>query len=197
VSEARLKRREAPLPKEVNTFLLNDTIVIALEPESEPALADVGTMCWLLNRAVVPAFLDGVLFRGAVVSGEFYVDQDSERKSAVLGPAVVDAADWYERTEWAGVHFTPTSSLRIENFLAQPGVWNRRESLMFKHPRVPIKQQIPAELFVLNWMNECAGKFVRSRGKRFAAKHMRSTRILEHSLNGTWMKIRKRTLEAP
>src|SRR5215469_6098849 len=57
-----IKNKGGTLPKEVNTFLLNDTIVIALESGSEPALADVGTMCWLLNRAIVPAFFDRVFF---------------------------------------------------------------------------------------------------------------------------------------
>lgn len=174
ISEAAT--RGARPPKNLHTFLLNDTIVIVLESDGIATFADVAAMCWLLTGLFVPAFLGGVLFRGAVAIGDFYVDPDM---NTVLGPAVVDAADWHDKAEWVGVHFTPSSSLMIQRFMFDTTSF--REWAVLKYS-VPLKQGKAPDQFVLNWLGECVGHLLSehpSPGPRSQRRPMTRKHFLE------------------
>ncbi|HVE70538.1 MAG TPA: hypothetical protein VNI54_04150 [Thermoanaerobaculia bacterium] len=55
-----------------------------------------------------------MLFRGSIGIigiGSFYVNDDT---NTVMGSAVTDAAAWYDRADWMGVHATPQASITID-----------------------------------------------------------------------------------
>jgi hypothetical protein len=54
----------------------------------------------------------GILFRGACALGEFYEVDDET--NTIMGPVVSDAAAWYDKAEWIGIHLTPRSSMYVE-----------------------------------------------------------------------------------
>jgi hypothetical protein len=55
----------------------------------------------------------GILFRGAFAIGDYI-----ESENAVLGPAVIDAAQWFEMPDMFSVIATPNAMFAIERVLA-------------------------------------------------------------------------------
>lgn len=54
-----------------------------------------------------------IFYRGAMSTGEILVNPGS---NTVIGPAVVDAAAWYEQADWFGVIATPSFGIGIDHF---------------------------------------------------------------------------------
>ncbi|MHB8471297.1 MAG: hypothetical protein ACYDC8_00325 [Gammaproteobacteria bacterium] len=54
-----------------------------------------------------------ILYRGAMSFGEILIDKKSQ---TVIGPAVADAAEWYEQADWFGVVITPSCGIGIDYF---------------------------------------------------------------------------------
>src|SRR5216684_2634281 len=98
----------------LTTFTFNDTVVIIYRTERQSTLADVKSFFTLLRKFVVDSLANRILFRGSIAIGLFYVDDDS---NTILGPAVTDAASWYDRADWIGVHATPHASMYIESLV--------------------------------------------------------------------------------
>jgi hypothetical protein len=40
-------------------------------------------------------------------------------KNLIMGEAVTDAAAWYERANWIGIHATPRASMLIDRFIEE------------------------------------------------------------------------------
>lgn len=95
--------RERRVVREVLAF--SDSIVLTMERPASPE-GLIGLLCDELSRIVLKALKDGILLRGAVSYGEFFLDSDS---TVLLGPAAVDAHEWSEMAEWVGVLLTPTA----------------------------------------------------------------------------------------
>lgn len=132
--------------EQVKTFTFNDTIVIALLCGIRaPSLDQISAFCAVLRKFIVDSMNNGLLFRGAAALGEFRAD---DLTNTIMGDAVTDAAQWYEETDWIGVHFTPRSFLHIERDLH--GAANRREWAMLPY-KVPLKGGKTLDTFAVNW----------------------------------------------
>jgi len=86
----------------------SDTIVVTVEErEKAPLLGIIG-------NHLIPPFLSalerGVFLRGAISCGEYY-----HKGNILIGPAVDEAGDWFERGDWIGVMLTPSSMLHIRS----------------------------------------------------------------------------------
>lgn len=103
-------------PVDLRLFVFQDTIIIVYE-RTDRAL-ELRDMVWfghILRVAEMIALQKGVLLRGSFASGEFY--RVSIETNTVLGPAVRDAARWYDQADWVGIHATPRTSLLIQSYL--------------------------------------------------------------------------------
>jgi hypothetical protein len=40
-----------------------------------------------------------------------------EKSNTVMGDAIADAAQWYEKSDWIGVHFTPRSYMQLKRMM--------------------------------------------------------------------------------
>jgi hypothetical protein len=129
----------------VTTFTFNDTVLIVCRTRAVPALDDVKHFCLLLRKFAVDSLAQGILFRGAVSIGSFYVDDDS---NTVMGAAVTDAAAWYDSADWVGINATPHASLLIQALL-EPGGTDL-DHLLVDYP-VPLKEQPALDLKAINW----------------------------------------------
>ena len=63
-----------------------------------------------------------MLLRGAISIGEFVT-----KDNTVIGPAVADAAQWYENCNWIGIVATPKYGYAFQHFV---------ESFSFKNPQI-------------------------------------------------------------
>lgn len=92
---------------EVRTF--GDTILMTIGNSTLPIPADIEAAAAWSSFLVATGLDSGYRFRGAIAAGDFISTPE-----AIIGPAVADAAAWYERADWIGVHVTPSTDPRIE-----------------------------------------------------------------------------------
>lgn len=129
----------------VTTFTFNDTVLIVYRTGGSPSLDDVEHFCLLLRKFMVDSLAQGILFRGAVSVGRFYVDGDS---NTVMGAAVTDAAAWYDSADWIGINTTPHATLVIQALLEQ----HRGDiGRLLVDYSVPFKDRPALKLKAVNW----------------------------------------------
>lgn len=129
----------------LSTFTFNDTILILYRTEREATTRDVQRFFTLLRKFIVDSLVNQVLFRGAIAVGSFYVNDDT---NTVMGSAVTDAAAWYDRAEWIGVHATPHASITID---ALPDSRSQNMNDVIVDYDIPIKDATALRLKAVNW----------------------------------------------
>jgi hypothetical protein len=129
----------------LSTFTFNDTILIVYRTERITTARDVKRFATLLRKFIVDSLVQGILFRGSVAIGSFYVNEET---NTVMGSAVTDAAAWYDRADWIGIHATPHASIMIESFLDYDA--EALEHVILDYD-VPLKNATAVPLKVVNW----------------------------------------------
>lgn len=129
----------------VTTFTFNDTVLIVYRTQEPASLDDVEHFCLLLRKFAVDSLAQGILFRGAVSVGTFYVDDDT---NTVMGTAVTDAAAWYDSADWVGINTTPHATLAVQALVEQGH--RSLGHLLVDYP-VPLKNQSTIFLKAVNW----------------------------------------------
>jgi hypothetical protein len=134
----------------VATFTFNDTIVIALTLDRFPAIRDVARFFILLRKFFTVSMENGILFRGAVSIGKFYSDTDRNLR---MGEAVTDAAAWYEKANWSGIHATPRASMIIDRLIEEEQNEDEKKELasVIIDYEVPMKDRSRPRLKASNW----------------------------------------------
>jgi len=129
----------------VTIFTFNDTVLIVYRAKKAVTLKDVRGFGELVRRFAVKSLEQGILFRGAIAIGRFYVDAKTH---TVMGAAVSDAAAWYDQADWIGIAATPKATLFIKSLTEQGG--ENIEHLMVDYP-VPLKDRPALSLKAVNW----------------------------------------------
>lgn len=122
-------------------------------------------MASLICDVFILGLKNQILLRGAISYGEIYISEIKGRK-IYLGPAIVDAAEWYSKSEWAGVIATPKTSYYLECnaaseksriFKKQHKEWKDLDSYLLGHMHwsfckyvVPMKNT-NKEIWVVCW----------------------------------------------
>ncbi|MEZ5337692.1 MAG: hypothetical protein R3F46_05460 [bacterium] len=137
----------------VQAFTFGDTIGFAItgfkkdHPQKQLAACEVaGNFC---RKFFTNALLKGILFRGAFSIGEFVTDY----QSTIIGPAVRDAAEWYESCDWIGVVASPNAGKHVSLFFSDHASYMMDNSVheVFLEYDVPLKRGGKAKLVTLNW----------------------------------------------
>ena len=145
----------------LKTLILNDTVVYAFEAPNGVTLVEVEQFCHLLRVAEARSIVEGFPFRGAFAVGEFFIGD----AQTVLGPAVNDAASWFEGADWLGVHATPHATLYIQSLLDKADAAGQIDHVLVDYS-VPIKSprsDLP-KLKAVNWPKGFYLKGVRPQG---------------------------------
>lgn len=95
------------------TFTFGDTLIFAWSFDDLPKCKPIALsfVSFWLARFIQDSIGRGILFRGAIAAGEYV-----SAGNTIMGKAVADAADWYEKTGWFGVTVTPSCGIAIEWF---------------------------------------------------------------------------------
>jgi hypothetical protein len=145
--EVKLKKG-GPTPEPPGAVIVfSDTIIVAWPTLREPSgLIDEFGEKFVVNFCL--GMESGIYYRGAVAIGEF-ISVDNQ----LMGPAVDEAYEWHDKTDWAGVILSPTATYGYEALLE--GAKRR------KHPwtkfAVPFKDDInlneliPGGAWCLDW----------------------------------------------
>lgn len=96
-------------------FTFGDTVLLAWD-FSDCETRSVVAPSFVANR--LTSFIEaslrrGILFRRAIAAGAYVIDQTTH---TVIGPAVADAASWYEEIDWFGVVATPSCGIAVDYF---------------------------------------------------------------------------------
>ena len=130
----------------LRTFTLNDTIVYVYEAPGEITLAEVEKFCHVLRVAETRSIVEGFPFRGAFAVGEFFVGD----AQTVLGPAVNDAASWFEAADWIGINATPHATMFIQSLMEKSP--DAKLEHVLTNYEVPLKHTAVKEsLKAVNW----------------------------------------------
>jgi len=130
----------------LSIFTFNDTIVFALQSENDkPDIEEADAFFLLLRKFIVDSLQNGILFRGAIALGTFYADAAT---NTVMGEAVTDAASWYAKASWIGVHATPRSTIYLESLLEEE---QKKRNYSMVDYSVPMKEGSAVRLKVVNW----------------------------------------------
>lgn len=121
----------------------SDTIFIPMvprTPEDMPFLLSL--MCDLLKALVFESLTSGTFFRGAISAGRFH-----QAGTKLFGPAIDEAASWYEQADWIGMTATPTLARLLDMYeLNQVDL-----TAQFVRHDIPYKSGQGADQWVLNW----------------------------------------------
>jgi len=93
--------------------------------------------------------------RGAISFGKYF-----RRKNTFMGPAVDDAAEWYEKANWMGVMLTPKTTILLDSKIHDKEVFKEDDGKLpiktrwLKYP-IPCKnlvdKECEIELYAPNW----------------------------------------------
>jgi len=129
----------------LQVFTFGDTIVIVYRAIQDDNYKDLGDFGLRMRAFMMHSLTNQILFRGAISLGRLYVDDTT---NTVMGEAVSDAADWYDKADWIGLQTTPHASLYIEAKLHRTG--KRLENVFVDHD-VPLKRGGHVRVKAVNW----------------------------------------------
>lgn len=131
-------------PNDFQRFIFNDTVILTYVRGR--TFQDAWAFCHVL-RVFQTIFLQRqIFFRGAFGVGDFYkLDPAS---NTVMGPAVSDAATWYERADWIGIHATPYTTIFLKSLLQRE---NQTLDYVLLDYEVPFKDRGRMRLKAINW----------------------------------------------
>jgi len=103
----------------------SDTLIITMTGKTKEELLNEASV--IVSALVSFCICFGVYFRGCISIGNFY---RSERM--ILGPAIDEAAQYYEKANWVGVFVTPSSYSIL-----------KKQEEVKKSPNLFIKYDVP------------------------------------------------------
>ena len=145
------------LGKEENfsIYRFGDTILLVWK-NATPNDEEIGLVpiAQILSRVITTCLSRGIRLRGAVSIGDMILDEQS-----VLGAVINDVASWHDKTEFIGIVATPKCGQHLSymelNHVSKNSTdkkMSKREfDASFQKYKVPIKDNLTKELWVVNW----------------------------------------------
>jgi hypothetical protein len=151
-----------PESSEPSITILSDTIVITIksnEPHCILLLVDI------INKILVEFHRNNIFLRGSVGYGEYI-----QSGNTYIGPVIDDVAEWHEKADWIGIISTPKTNYLLDTFSTITfGVNNYKVASFLKY-EVPIKGNLSANLYCLNWPGFMQASFNESPQKGLKSK---------------------------
>ena len=96
----------------LNYFSFSDTIFLAFSGTN--MAENMFHASSGVSAIVIAGIGEGVLYRGALSSGEFYTSKEDSKQSHIIGPAIDEVASWYEFSNWLGVNCAPSAKYLLD-----------------------------------------------------------------------------------
>ena len=140
-----------------NIYSFADTVILTWETNENDKLLQVLYVASTISNIIINEGLErGILWRGAIAVGDFICDNNN---TTILGPAVADAASWYEVADWFGVIATPHTGFYAEllcnefknGTFFEGKMKSAPPEMAFVKYMVPIKNSISTEMYAVPW----------------------------------------------
>lgn len=128
----------------VRTF--GDTILFTWNVGKDRVMKSLWPVADWLQRILYLGLYRGLALRGAVSVGEYLEAEDT-----VIGPAVADAAAWYEQADWFGAMLTPALKYHLITAIDSPGLSDMQCERWFVEYDVPLKGGGKLKQWVVAW----------------------------------------------
>jgi len=156
--KARLGRRRRTVVDTYKVVAFSDTIIVTLRT-SDPAFY-IPVMGGLIAGPFILGLTKGVYFRGTISIGKFH-----QTGSLIIGPAIDEAAEWYEQADWIGISTSPSAFFGLES-LVDMGM---DVTEFFVRYNIPMKSDMMPSGWALAWPSPSLlkriGKESRATGK--------------------------------
>ena len=157
-NQKEIRRAEKRLGiKLMNYSYFSDTVIIVLKMDGNMAPRSIGYNLIPLGR-FCDALFSGFFLRNIMVRGCISVGRYISHKGVIVGPAIDDAAAYYEKSDYIGLYCTPSTSLLLES-----GYWGHLDfpwrddedghelmNYWYKYP-VPLKGGSNIIVYTVNW----------------------------------------------
>jgi hypothetical protein len=103
-----------------------DSVLIAYEflPKHSPRSC-IDCVLFVVATLVCLALKQGILFRGAISIGKYLQNEE-----VFLGPAVTDAANWYDQSDMVGALFTPATMNYLKALLGISSEYSEEKAFL-------------------------------------------------------------------
>lgn len=157
-------KKEFQVEKLEPTFLtFSDTIMIIVKTEDfETVLMGLASS---LRRPFVVSMMINLPLRGCITTGDFYHEE-----TLVIGPAIDEAAEYFELPQWVGISASPSTNREIEKIIKNSSAIKDN----FYQCDIPLKNSIEQNAWALNWAeksNETIVKTSKSLNNNYADTH--------------------------
>lgn len=133
--------------------VFGDTFVFTWAVGKEQSLKLLPGVALWLQAAIKHSLGDKLFLRGAFSIGS-YIFKDA----TVLGPAVSDAASWYQEADWFGVILTPSCQFYLVTFLEhasqEPQLKEFTFDNLFVRYPVPLKNGANRDMWTIAWPHD-------------------------------------------
>jgi hypothetical protein len=146
----------------LHVFTFQDTVVIVYLAKHAKGvtMGDISAFGIRLRAFMMHSLENQILFRGSLSVGPFYGVSDDT--NTIMGPAVSDAAAWYNQSDWIGINATPHASMFIQSLLEQSD--KNYEHIIVDYP-IPLKGRAPMAMKAINWPKAFYVKGLRPAGE--------------------------------
>jgi len=127
-------------------YTFGDTIVITIQFKGKKKYgSQIVCAALLMRRYLFHSLEQGILVRGSFAIGSYIEDSES---NTVMGEAITDAAQWYEKADWMGVASTPRTNSALEFYVTPESL--SRPKFLHKYS-VPLKGGSALDLYSIAW----------------------------------------------
>jgi hypothetical protein len=154
--------------------LFSDTVIVTYDYSSFQNKSNIDPLLLMtyFSRLIVKPFYDcleqGLFLRGAISHGKFYTD-----KNIVVGPAIDDAYEYYEKAKWIGVSCTPSASHSAKYAVALAKKLEKETPNYFIECEVPVQGRSRIKLMAIDWPRYFSEKMPRTESKLDASLEIR------------------------
>jgi len=129
-------------------FTFGDTVIITVPLRTKKYIyAHILSVALLMRRYLFHSLEEGIMFRGSFSIGYYLEDSQS---NTVMGPSLIDAAAWYDQSEWMGLSSTPKTNSVLE-YLAGSSEPEKSLFIYMVPYNVPLKSGETFRLYTINW----------------------------------------------
>jgi hypothetical protein len=155
----------------------SDTLIITVEEKKttkDDSISNFYEGCSIEEIAYITGVIFNgalslnMLLRGAISYGEYYKDDNNR---IIMGLAVDEVGDWYNKAEWAGIHLTPSAYFKLKAINADNNkgkidnnstriykTINNHIFIMYSVPINEIKANIfKIDTYAINWVSIAEG----------------------------------------
>lgn len=130
-----------------HVWAFSDTVAVLLDTHGLATPELTNRLSNALAELFVSALDKDLLLRGAIAFGQFYAGREGR---ILIGPAVDEAAEWYDKADWAGIHLTPSAGRSVVP-AGLPGDPTFSSSGLFVHYPIPLKSGGSVPGWALAW----------------------------------------------